>query len=209
VQEALGMVKEGATAKFNESVDAVVNLGIDARKSDQLVRGALVLPNGTGKTTRVAVFAQGAQAEAAKAAGADIVGFEDLAEQVKAGMLDFDVAIATPDAMRIVGALGQVLGPRGLMPNPKVGTVTPDAATAVKNAKAGQVQYRTDKGGIIHCTIGRASFTLEQLQGNLAALVDALNKAKPASTKGVYLKKVSVSSTMGPGVRVDQATLLA
>jgi large subunit ribosomal protein L1 len=209
VQEALGLVKEGATAKFNESVDAVVNLGIDARKSDQLVRGALVLPNGTGKTTRVAVFAQGAQAEAAKAAGADIVGFEDLAEQVKAGMLDFDVAIATPDAMRIVGALGQVLGPRGLMPNPKVGTVTPDAATAVKNAKAGQVQYRTDKGGIIHCTIGRASFTLEQLQGNLAALVDALNKAKPASAKGVYLKKVSVSSTMGPGVRVDQATLLA
>ncbi|OZA04982.1 MAG: 50S ribosomal protein L1 [Methylophilaceae bacterium 17-44-8] len=208
IQEALGMVKEGATAKFNESVDAVVNLGIDARKSDQLVRGALVLPNGTGKTTRVAVFAQGAQAEAAKAAGADIVGFEDLAEQVKAGMLDFDVAIATPDAMRIVGALGQVLGPRGLMPNPKVGTVTPDAATAVRNAKAGQVQYRTDKGGIIHCTIGRASFTLEQLQGNLAALVDALNKAKPASTKGVYLKKVSVSSTMGPGVRVDQATLV-
>jgi large subunit ribosomal protein L1 len=209
VQEALGLVKEGATAKFNESVDAVVNLGIDARKSDQLVRGALVLPNGTGKTTRVAVFAQGAQAEAAKAAGADIVGFEDLAEQVKGGMLDFDVAIATPDAMRIVGALGQVLGPRGLMPNPKVGTVTPDAATAVKNAKAGQVQYRTDKGGIIHCTIGRASFTLEQLQGNLAALVDALNKAKPASTKGVYLKKVSVSSTMGPGVRIDQASLVA
>jgi large subunit ribosomal protein L1 len=209
VQEALGMVKEGATAKFNESVDAVVNLGIDARKSDQLVRGALVLPNGTGKTTRVAVFAQGAQAEAAKAAGADIVGFEDLAEQVKGGMLDFDVAIATPDAMRIVGALGQVLGPRGLMPNPKVGTVTPDAAAAVKNAKAGQVQYRTDKGGIIHCTIGRASFTVDQLQGNLAALVDALNKAKPASTKGVYLKKVSVSSTMGPGVRVDQATLVA
>lgn len=209
VQEALGLVKEGATAKFNESVDAVVNLGIDARKSDQLVRGALVLPNGTGKTTRVAVFAQGAQAEAAKAAGADIVGFEDLAEQVKGGMLDFDVAIATPDAMRIVGALGQVLGPRGLMPNPKVGTVTPDAAAAVKNAKAGQVQYRTDKGGIIHCTIGRASFTVDQLQGNLAALVDALNKAKPASTKGVYLKKVSVSSTMGPGVRVDQATLVA
>jgi len=209
VQEALGLVKEAATAKFNESVDAVVNLGIDARKSDQLVRGALVLPNGTGKTTRVAVFAQGAQAEAAKAAGADIVGFEDLAEQVKGGMLDFDVAIATPDAMRIVGALGQVLGPRGLMPNPKVGTVTPDAAAAVKNAKAGQVQYRTDKGGIIHCTIGRASFTVDQLQGNLAALVDALNKAKPASTKGVYLKKVSVSSTMGPGVRVDQTTLIA
>lgn len=209
VTEGLTLVKASATAKFNESVDAVINLGIDARKSDQLVRGALVLPNGTGKTTRVAVFAQGAQAEAAKAAGADIVGFEDLAEQVKAGVMDFDIVIATPDAMRIVGALGQILGPRGLMPNPKVGTVTPDAATAVKNAKAGQVQYRTDKGGIIHCTIGRASFTIEQLQGNLAALVDALNKAKPTSTKGVYLKKVSVSSTMGAGVRVDQASLTA
>lgn len=209
VTEGLTLVKASATAKFNESVDAVINLGIDARKSDQLVRGALVLPNGTGKTTRVAVFAQGAQAEAAKAAGADIVGFEDLAEQVKAGVMDFDIVIATPDAMRIVGALGQILGPRGLMPNPKVGTVTPDAATAVKNAKAGQVQYRTDKGGIIHCTIGRASFTIEQLQGNLAALVDALNKAKPTSSKGVYLKKVSVSSTMGAGVRVDQASLTA
>jgi len=209
VQEALNLVKEGATANFNESVDAVINLGIDARKSDQLVRGAIVLPNGTGKTTRVAVFAQGAAAEAAKAAGADIVGFEDLAEQVKAGMLDFDVAIATPDAMRIVGTLGQVLGPRGLMPNPKVGTVTPDAATAVKNAKAGQVQYRTDKAGIVHCTIGRASFTVEQLQGNLSALVEALNKAKPTSAKGVYLKKLSVSSTMGPGVRIDQATVAA
>ena len=206
--EALGLVKEGATAKFNESIDAVINLGIDARKSDQLVRGALVLPSGTGKVTRVAVFAQGAQAEAAKAAGADIVGFEDLAEKVKAGFLDFDVAIATPDAMRIVGTLGQVLGPRGLMPNPKVGTVTPDAATAVKNAKAGQVQYRTDKGGIVHCTIGRASFTVEQLQGNLAALVDALSKAKPASAKGVFLKKISISSTMGAGVRVDQATVV-
>ena len=207
--EALNLVKEGAKAKFNESIDAVFNLGIDARKSDQLVRGALVLPNGTGKVTRVAVFAQGAQAEAAKAAGADIVGFEDLAERVKAGFLDFDVAIATPDAMRIVGTLGQVLGPRGLMPNPKVGTVTPDAATAVKNAKAGQVQYRTDKGGIIHCTIGRASFTVEQLQGNLAALVDALNKAKPAAAKGVFLKKISISSTMGAGVRIDQATVVA
>jgi large subunit ribosomal protein L1 len=207
VIEALGLVKEGATAKFNESIDTVINLGIDARKSDQLVRGALVLPNGTGKVTRVAVFAQGAQAEAAKAAGADIVGFEDLAEKVKAGFLDFDVAIATPDAMRIVGTLGQVLGPRGLMPNPKVGTVTPDAAAAVKNAKAGQVQYRTDKGGIVHCTIGRASFTVEQLQGNLAALVDALAKAKPASTKGVFLKKISVSSTMGAGVRIDQASI--
>jgi large subunit ribosomal protein L1 len=209
VVEGLTMVKENAKAKFNESVDAVINLGIDARKSDQLVRGALVLPNGTGKTTRVAVFAQGAQAEAAKAAGADIVGFDDLAEQVKAGVMDFDIVIATPDAMRIVGALGQILGPRGLMPNPKVGTVTPDAATAVKNAKAGQVQYRTDKGGIVHCTIGRASFTVEQLQANLVALVDALNKAKPASTKGVYLKKLSVSSTMGAGVRVDQASLTA
>ncbi len=208
VTEALALIKETATAKFDESVDAVVNLGIDARKSDQLVRGALVLPNGTGKTKRVAVFAQGAQAEAAKAAGADIVGFEDLAEQVKGGMLDFDVAIATPDAMRIVGALGQVLGPRGLMPNPKVGTVTPNVAEAVKNAKAGQVQYRTDKGGIIHCTIGRASFSVEALQGNLAALVDALQKAKPASSKGVYLKKLSVSSTMGIGVRVDQANLV-
>jgi large subunit ribosomal protein L1 len=174
-----------------------------------LVRGAIVLPNGTGKTTRVAVFAQGAAAEAAKAAGADIVGFEDLAEQVKGGMLDFDVAIATPDAMRIVGTLGQVLGPRGLMPNPKVGTVTPDAATAVKNAKAGQVQYRTDKAGIVHCTIGRASFTVDQLQGNLTALIEALNKAKPTSAKGVYLKKLSVSSTMGPGVRIDQATVSA
>ncbi len=209
VVDALNLVKEGATAKFNESVDAVINLGIDPRKSDQLVRGAIVLPNGTGKSVRVAVFAQGAQAEAAKAAGADIVGFEDLAEQVKGGMLDFDVAIATPDAMRIVGALGQVLGPRGLMPNPKVGTVTPDAATAVKNAKAGQVQYRTDKGGIVHCTIGRASFTVEQLQGNLSALIEALNKAKPTSSKGVYLKKLSVSSTMGPGVRVDQASVAA
>ena len=206
--EALNLVKDGAKAKFNESIDAVFNLGIDARKSDQLVRGALVLPNGTGKVTRVVVFAQGAQAEAAKAAGADIVGFEDLAERVKAGFLDFDVAIATPDAMRIVGTLGQVLGPRGLMPNPKVGTVTPDAATAVKNAKAGQVQYRTDKGGIIHCTIGRASFTVEQLQGNLAALVDALNKAKPAAAKGVFLKKISVSSTMGAGIRIDQATVV-
>ena len=207
VTEALGLVKEGATAKFNESIDIVVNLGIDARKSDQLIRGAIVLPNGTGKTTRVAVFAQGAQAEAAKAAGADFVGFEDLAEKVEAGFLDFDVAIATPDAMRIVGTLGQVLGPRGLMPNPKVGTVTPDAATAVKNAKAGQVQYRTDKGGIIHCTIGRASFTVEQLQGNLAALVDALSKAKPAASKGVFLRKLSVSSTMGAGVRVDQSSI--
>jgi large subunit ribosomal protein L1 len=209
VADALSLVKETATAKFDESVDAVINLGIDARKSDQLVRGALVLPKGTGKTKRVAVFAQGAAAEAAKAAGADIVGFDDLAEQVKGGMLDFDIAIATPDAMRIVGALGQILGPRGLMPNPKVGTVTPDVTTAVKNAKAGQVQYRTDKAGIVHCTIGRASFDVAALQENLVALVDALTKAKPASSKGQYLKKVSVSSTMGAGVRVDQATLAA
>lgn len=209
IAEGLNLVKECATAKFDESIDAVVNLGIDPRKSDQLVRGALVLPNGTGKTTRVAVFAQGVQAEAAKEAGADVVGFEDLAEQVKAGQMDFDVVIATPDAMRIVGALGQILGPRGLMPNPKVGTVTPDAATAVKNAKAGQVQYRTDKGGIIHCTIGRASFSVDQLEGNLNALVEALNKAKPASSKGVYLKKLSVSSTMGVGVRLDQTSTQA
>lgn len=205
--DALALVKETATAKFDESVDAVINLGIDARKSDQLVRGAIVLPKGTGKTKRVAVFAQGAAAEAAKAAGADIVGFDDLAEQVKGGMLDFDIAIATPDAMRIVGALGQVLGPRGLMPNPKVGTVTPDVATAVKNAKAGQVQYRTDKAGIIHCTIGRASFEVDALKENMLALIDALNKAKPASSKGQYMKKISVSSTMGAGVRVDQANL--
>ncbi|MDG1097738.1 MAG: 50S ribosomal protein L1 [Methylophilaceae bacterium] len=208
MQEALVLVKEGSKVKFNESIDISINLGIDAKKSDQLVRGSIVLPNGIGKTTRVAVFAQGAQADAAKEAGADIVGFEDLAEQIKGGMMDFDVVIATPDAMRIVGTLGQVLGPRGLMPNPKVGTVTPDAATAVKNAKAGQVQYRTDKGGIIHSTIGRASFTVEQLSGNMLALVEAINKAKPASSKGVYLRKLSISSTMGPGVRVDQATLV-
>ena len=209
VDEALALVKETATAKFDESVDAVVNLGIDARKSDQLVRGALVLPHGTGKTSRVAVFAQGANAEAAKTAGADVVGFEDLAEQIKGGMLDFDVVIATPDAMRIVGQLGQILGPRGLMPNPKVGTVTPNVAEAVKNAKAGQIQYRTDKAGIIHCTIGRASFDVNALKGNLLALVEALNKAKPASSKGIYLKKMAVSSTMGAGVRVDQASLTA
>ena len=209
VADALVLAKETATAKFDESIDAVINLGIDARKSDQLVRGALVLPKGTGKTTRVAVFAQGAAAEAAKAAGADIVGFEDLAEQVKGGMLDFDIAIATPDAMRIVGALGQILGPRGLMPNPKVGTVTPDVTTAVKNAKAGQVQYRTDKAGIIHCTIGRASFDADALKENLLALVEALIKAKPTSSKGQYMKKISVSSTMGAGIRVDQTTLNA
>ncbi len=209
LNDALALVKETATAKFDESVDAVVNLGIDARKSDQLVRGALVLPHGTGKISRIAVFAQGANAEAAKAAGADIVGFEDLAEQIKGGMMDFDVVIATPDAMRIVGTLGQILGPRGLMPNPKVGTVTPNVTEAVKNAKAGQVQYRTDKAGIVHCTIGRASFDVEALKGNMLALVDALSKSKPASSKGVFLKKVSVSSTMGAGVRIDQASLIA
>lgn len=209
VTDALGMVKGAATAKFNESIDVAVNLGVDPRKSDQVVRGSVVLPQGTGKTVRVAVFAQGAAAEAAKEAGADIVGFEDLAETVKAGNLDFDIVVASPDAMRIVGQLGQILGPRGLMPNPKVGTVTPNVAEAVKNAKAGQVQYRTDKAGIVHCTIGRASFTVEQLQENMKALIDALNKAKPAASKGVYLKKVAVSSTMGVGVRVDQATLAA
>ncbi len=207
VADALTLVKETATAKFDESIDLAVQLGIDAKKSDQLVRGSVVLPAGTGKTVRVAVFAQGDKAEAAKEAGADIVGMEDLAEQVKAGQLDFDIVIASPDTMRIVGALGQILGPRGLMPNPKVGTVTPDVATAVKNAKAGQVQYRTDKAGIIHATIGRASFSIEQLETNLNALVDALNKARPATAKGVYLRKLAVSSTMGIGVRVDQASL--
>ena len=207
--DALDMVKGAATAKFNESIDVAVNLGVDPRKSDQVVRGSVVLPQGTGKTVRVAVFAQGAAAEAAKEAGADIVGFEDLADSVKAGNLNFDVVVASPDAMRIVGQLGQILGPRGLMPNPKVGTVTPNVAEAVKNAKAGLVQYRTDKAGIIHCTIGRASFSVEQLQENMKALIDALNKAKPAASKGVYLKKVAVSSTMGVGVRVDQASLAA
>ena len=201
--DAIGIVKQCATAKFDESIDVAVQLGIDAKKSDQVVRGAVVLPNGTGKTKRVAVFAQGAKAEEAKAAGADIVGMEDLAEQVKAGNINFDVVIASPDTMRIVGTLGTVLGPRGLMPNPKVGTVTPDVATAVKNAKAGQVQFRVDKAGIIHGTIGRRSFDADKLKGNLAALLDALTKLKPASSKGVYLKKVAVSSTMGVGVRVD------
>ena len=205
--DALGLVKKGAIAKFDESVDVAVNLGIDAKKSDQSVRGSVVLPAGTGKKVRVAVFAQGDKAAAAKAAGADIVGMEDLAEIIKGGKIEFDVAIASPDAMRVVGQLGQILGPRGLMPNPKVGTVTPDVATAVKNAKAGQVQYRADKAGIVQCTIGRASFTPEQLGENLTALMDALNKSKPAGSKGVYLRKVSVSSTMGPGVRVDVASL--
>jgi large subunit ribosomal protein L1 len=205
--DAFSLIKQGATAKFNESVDVSVNLGIDGKKSDQSVRGSVVLPAGTGKTVRVAVFAQGDKAEAARSAGADIVGLDDLAEQVKQGKLDFDVVIASPETMRVVGQLGQILGPRGLMPNPKVGTVTPDVATAVKNAKAGQVQYRADKAGIVQCSIGRASFTPEQLQQNLAALIDALNRSKPAASKGVYLRKISVSSTMGPGVRVDVASL--
>lgn len=207
VAEALTLVKETAVAKFNESIDVAVQLGIDPKKSDQLVRGSVVLPAGTGKSVRVAVFAQGDKAEAAKAAGADIVGLDDLADQIKAGQMDFDVVIASPDTMRVVGALGQILGPRGLMPNPKVGTVTPDVATAVKNAKAGQVQYRTDKAGIIHATIGRASFGVEQLQSNLTALVDALQKARPAAAKGVYLRKLAVSSTMGAGARVEIASL--
>lgn len=209
IDDAFKIVRDCATAKFDESIDVSVQLGIDAKKSDQVVRGAVVLPNGTGKTKRVAVFAQGAKAEEAKAAGADVVGMEDLAEQVKAGNLNFDVVIASPDTMRIVGTLGQILGPRGLMPNPKVGTVTPDVATAVKNAKAGQVQFRADKAGIIHATIGRRSFAADKLQGNLAALVEALTKAKPASSKGVYLRKVAVSSTMGVGVRVDTQTISA
>ena len=207
--DALAIVKECATAKFDESIDVAVQLGIDAKKSDQVVRGAVVLPHGTGKTKRVAVFAQGAKAEEARAAGADIVGMEDLAEQVKAGNLNFDVVIASPDTMRIVGTLGQILGPRGLMPNPKVGTVTPDVATAVRNAKAGQVQFRVDKGGIIHGTIGRRSFDSDKLKENLAALVDALAKAKPAASKGVYLRKIAVSSTMGVGVRVDTQSITA
>ncbi|ALV05041.1 50S ribosomal protein L1 [Roseateles depolymerans] len=207
--DALNLVKECANAKFDESIDVSVQLGVDAKKSDQVVRGAVVMPNGIGKTKRVAVFAQGAKAEEAKAAGADVVGMEDLAERVKAGDMPFDVVIASPDTMRVVGTLGQILGPRGLMPNPKVGTVTPDVATAVKNAKAGQVQFRIDKAGIVHATIGRRSFDTEKLEGNLRALVEALNKAKPATSKGVYLRKVAVSSTMGVGARVDVATINA
>ena len=209
IDNALALVKECATAKFDESIDVAVQLGIDAKKSDQVVRGAVVMPNGTGKSKRVAVFAQGAKADEARAAGADIVGMEDLAEQVKAGNLNFDVVIASPDTMRVVGTLGQILGPRGLMPNPKVGTVTPDVATAVKNAKAGQVQFRVDKAGIVHSTLGRRSFEGDKLKGNLQALIEALNKAKPASSKGVYLRKVAVSSTMGVGVRVDVASINA
>ena len=207
IDEALSLVKQFATAKFAESVDVSINLGVDPRKSDQVVRGSTVLPNGTGKAVRVAVFAQGENAEKARAAGADIVGFEDLAEKVKGGEMNFDVVIATPDAMRVVGQLGQILGPRGLMPNPKVGTVTADVEGAVRNAKAGQVRYRTDKAGIIHCAIGRADFEVPALKENLNALLADLRKAKPASSKGQYLKKLTVSSTMGPGVSVDQASI--
>jgi large subunit ribosomal protein L1 len=207
IDEALSLAREFATAKFRESIEVAVNLGVDPRKSDQVVRGSTVLPHGTGKAVRVAVFAQGDNADKATEAGADIVGFEDLAQKVKDGFMDFDVVIASPDAMRVVGQLGQILGPRGLMPNPKVGTVTPDVATAVKNAKAGQVRYRTDKGGIIHCTIGKADFEPAALKENLGALLADLSKAKPASSKGIYMKKVTVSSTMGPGIPVDQASL--
>ena len=208
INDALTIIKETATAKFDESVDVAIKLGIDAKKSDQAVRGSVVLPSGTGKTVRIAVFAQGDKAKEAQDAGADVVGFDDLAADIKAGNMNFDVVIASPDAMRIVGQLGQILGPRGLMPNPKVGTVTPDVAGAVKNAKAGQVQFRADKAGIIHCTIGRASFEPDALKQNLTALVEALNKAKPASSKGVYLKKISISSTMGVGLHVDQTNMM-
>ena len=207
ISEAIELAKKTATAKFDESIDVAINLGIDAKKSDQSVRGAVVLPRGTGKTMRVAVFTQGANAKIAQDAGADIVGFDDLAEKIKGGFMDFDVVIATPDAMRVVGPLGQILGPRGLMPNPKVGTVTPNVAEAVKNAKAGQVQYRADKAGIVQCTIGRASFAVDALQENLSALIAAVNKAKPATSKGIYLRKVSLSSTMGAGIRVDHTSL--
>ena len=207
IDEALALLLELSTVKFKESVDVSVNLGIDARKSDQAVRGSTVLPNGTGKTVRVAVFTQGANADAAKEAGADIVGMDDLAEEIKKGNMDFDVVIASPDAMRVVGTLGQILGPRGLMPNPKVGTVAQDVATAVKNAKAGQVRYRTDKAGIIHCPIGRADFKAAALKENLDTLLADLNKAKPTSAKGIYMKKIAISTTMGPGLQVDQASL--
>ena len=209
LDEALNLVKQTASAKFDESVDVAVNLGIDAKKSEQNVRGSAVLPRGTGKTVRVAVFAEGAAAEAAKKAGADIVGFQDLADQIKAGVMDFDVVIASPDAMRVVGQLGQILGPRGLMPNPKVGTVTPNVAKAVENAKAGQVQFRIDKGGIVHCSIGKASFGADALKENLVALMAALHKAKPATAKGIYIKKLTLSTTMGPGVVVDASSLVA
>lgn len=205
--DAVALLKEVGSAKFNESVDVSVNLGVDARKSDQNVRGATVLPNGTGKTVRVAVFTQGANADAAKEAGADVVGMEDLADQVKKGEMDFDVVIASPDAMRVVGQLGQILGPRGLMPNPKVGTVSPDVAAAVKNAKSGQVRYRTDKAGIIHCTLGKLEFDAESIQQNLEALLADLKKAKPSAAKGIYMKKITLSSTMGPGLHIDQSTI--
>ena len=207
VEEAFGLLKEISSVKFRESVEVCINLGVDARKSDQVVRGSTVLPKGTGKTVRVAVFAQAANADAAKEAGADIVGFEDLAEEIKGGKMDFDVVIATPDAMRVVGKLGQILGPRGLMPNPKVGTVTPNVVEAVNNAKAGQVRYRTDKGGIIHCIIGKVDFAPADLQLNLEALLRDLVKMKPSSAKGVYLEKITVSSTMGPGLTVEQGSL--
>ena len=207
VADALKIVKETATAKFDESIDTAVILGIDSKKSDQAVRGSVVLPAGTGRSVRVAVFAQGAKADEARAAGADVVGFDDLAQKIKGGFLEFDVVIASPDAMRVVGGLGQILGPRGLMPNPKVGTVNADVAAAVRNAKAGQVQFRADKAGIVHCSIGRASFDVEKLRSNLAALIDALQKAKPTSVKGIYLRKLAVSSTMGVGVRVDLSSL--
>src|SRR3990170_3371460 len=209
VDEAFGLLKELSTVKFDETVDVCINLGIDSRKSEQVVRGSSVMPHGTGRSVRVAVFAEGEKAEAAKAAGADIVGFNDLAESIKAGNIDFNVVIASPDAMRVVGQLGQILGPRGLMPNPKVGTVTADVAAAVRNAKAGQVRYRADKAGIVQCSIGRASFSPERLRDNLVALVDALNKSKPSSSKGVYLRRLSLSSTMGPGIRVDLASIAA
>ncbi len=207
VDEALTLVKELATSRFPESIDVSVNLGVDPKKSDQVVRGSTVLPNGTGKTVRVAVFAQGDNADKAKSAGADIVGFEDLAETIKGGEMNFDVVIATPDAMRVVGTLGQILGPRGLMPNPKVGTVTADVETAVKNAKAGQVRYRTDKAGIIHCSIGRVDFEVPALKENLAALLADLQKAKPAASKGAYVMRLTVSSTMGPGISIDRASV--
>lgn len=208
-EDAFALIKQLASAKFAESVDVAINLGVDPKKSDQVVRGSTVLPHGTGKTVRVAVFAQGANADAAKAAGADIVGMDDLAERIQGGQLDFDVVIASPDAMRVVGKLGQVLGPRGLMPNPKVGTVSPDVAGAVRNAKAGQVRYRTDRGGTVHCPIGKVSFESAALKANLAALVADLEKAKPASAKGVYMQRVYVSSTMGPGLEIDRTTLVA
>ena len=208
LEEAVALLSELSTVKFKESLDVAINLGVDPRKSDQVVRGATVMPNGTGKDVRVAVFTQGAKADAAKEAGADIVGMDDLAEQVKKGQMDFDVVIASPDAMRVVGQLGQILGPRGLMPNPKVGTVTPDVATAVKNAKAGQVRFRTDKNGIIHTTLGKVDFDAASVQGNLEALVADLKKLKPSSSKGIYFKKITLSTTMGPGLTIDHSALV-